>query len=105
MLSDIKVLKFVNGEVVLAQVVRFDEEKNLYEILNPITIQVVPTETQGMQVMAQPWPQLVDDATKTVQISGTVLMLAPYTPMENLRNMYNQQFGSGLVLPSKKLEY
>jgi len=103
MLSDIKVLKFVNGEIVIGQVTGYDKEQDSYTVLNPITIQVVPDRSGNVQVAAQPWPTFVSDDVKSVEVNGRNLIISPYAPVDQIRDMYNAQFGSGLVLPSKSL--
>lgn len=105
MLSDIKCLYLLTGQIIIGQVMSYDSVLGLYSVKNPVTLDVRPTP-KGTEVAMLPWPPIATESLKTVEVNRENLLLAPYEPVEQIKNGYNEKFGSGLVLPNKgKLEF
>lgn len=65
MANDVKILKLITGEEVLARVT---EQRDLLDLDNPMTLQAVPTNQQGQMGFALvPW--LMSGKSTTISIS------------------------------------
>ena len=94
-------LKLITGEDVLGEVQSQSETEFVLE--NPVGIAVVRGQNGQPNVGFAPFP------IHAPQEKGTTIALAKkhvvysYVPAEDFISNYNQIFGSGIVVPSKKL--
>lgn len=87
MISDIKVVKLVSGEELVAEV---EERINVVVIKNPVVILVMEKS-----IALMPWVRYVDTKVFEVDKSHVLFMGAPIV---DIVNIYNQKYGSGLVI-------
>jgi hypothetical protein len=102
MINEIRALKFLSGEIVIAQVLSYDASTDAYKIQNPMTLGIAQDRAGNTQLSAQPWPQFISDTEKNIEVSGKSLVLKPYPVVDQLRDMYTTQFG-GILVPTKSL--
>ena len=70
MANDVKILKMITGEEVMA---RITEERDLITLDNPMTLQPVPTNQQGqMGVALVPWLMSGKSEKITISISHVI---------------------------------
>lgn len=99
MLSDIKLIKFVNGEFVIGQVM--NHKDGVLTIKKPVVPHLEPTQTGQIQLIFMDWPMLGGDDNFTVEVKEENLLINPTNPPEKIRDAYNEKFGSGIVLANK----
>lgn len=99
MASNIKLLKLINGEELLAEVT--DEEGSTVKIKNTVRIIMMPSKADPKtpSVGLAPWAEFSED--KEIVLYKTHI-LCIMTPIREFINQYNSIFG-GIVLPSSKL--
>lgn len=99
MSQNIKLIKLINGQDIVAEIV--SENLGKITIKNPIAVMVVPSRTDPKtpSVGFAPWAEFSDD--KTISINASVV-IAVMTPIKEFINQYNNVFG-GIVMPSSKL--
>lgn len=98
MMSDVTLIKMINGEEIIAKVSNEDEDTITVE--KPAIVMLQPGQNNQVQVQMGPWDSFTD---KPIAISKPSVMYIA-EPTTELLNSYNQNFGSGLVMPSKKLD-
>lgn len=100
MATNIKIIKLLNGQDLIANIVKDDYPINI-TINNPVAIVVLPTKTnpQTPTVGFAPWAEFSDD--KEIKLSYNHI-LAMMTPVKEFISQYNSMFG-GIVLPSNKM--
>ena len=92
-MSNVQLIGLVSGEQIIAKVELIE---NVYSIKNPAII--VPIG-KGELALA-PWlPYTTVDQTGAVVNKDRVMFVL--TPQPELANNYNQNFGSGLIIPDK----
>ena len=70
MANDVKILKLITGEEVMARVI---ENNNLLELDNPMTLQAIPTNQQGQMGFALvPWMMSGKSTKITISISHVI---------------------------------
>lgn len=93
----IKVVKLVTGEDVVADVEFKDDSFGRLVILkNPHRFMVT---SEGVGTI--PLVPFSDDKTYTINMNHVVLICDPDI---NIKNGYNSQFGTGIVVPSKDIQ-
>lgn len=93
----VQVLKMINGEEIVASVK--SENDDTVTVSKPAVVMLGPNGSGGVQVQMGPWcPHSEDDVT--LQKSHVLYRLEPNS---ELLNGYNTNFGSGLVVPPKRL--
>lgn len=102
MINEIRALKFLSGEIVIGQLLSYDDKNDVYKIQNPITLGMAQDRAGNTQLSAQPWPHFVADTEKVIEVNGKSLMVKPYPVVDQLRDMYTTQFG-GILVPTKSL--
>lgn len=99
---DIRILKLVTGEEVLGEFLSEDHD-TIFVLRNPVGVAIVAGQDGRPNVGFAPFPLHAEqqkDAKFDFQRSHVVYS---YVPAEDFINNYNQIFGAGIVLPSKKL--
>jgi len=99
MAANVKILRLVNGQEVVAELVNEDETG--IEIKNPVMVMVVPNKADpsNPNIGFAPWANFSDDK-EFVLNKATVI--AVMNPIKDFLNEYNRMFG-GLVLPPSNL--
>lgn len=95
MALNIKYIKLLNGEELVAEVVK-DDLRTV--IKNPIRLVIMPSKTDPKtpSVGLAPWAEFSDDKEITLDRSH---ILAVMSPIQEIVNQYNSIFG-GIVAPS-----
>lgn len=98
MALNVKYIKLLNGEELVAEVVK-DDLRTI--IKNPIRLVIVPSKADPKtpSVGLAPWAEFSDDKEITLDRNH---ILAIMTPIQEIVNQYNGIFG-GIVAPSSKL--
>lgn len=101
---EIVVLKLVTGEEVLGEVdASMDVPDGRWRLINPVGISIVRGQDGMPNVGFSPFPLHAEQKTgSTIDIIASNVVYW-YVPAEDFINNYNQIFGTGIVLPSKKL--
>ena len=99
MATNLKLIRLLNGEELMAEVVR--DGKDSLDIKNPVRIMVVPNKTDpsNPNVGLAPFMQFSDDKELTLN-RYCVITIA--TPLKEFVNQYNTIFG-GIVVPDTKI--
>jgi hypothetical protein len=112
MANNLKLIRFINGEEVLAEHIEFGYDAQLrnnsgYDapdyitIKNPVRIVLVPSKTnvQTPSIAFAPWAEFTAEKELTIRLSSVVYIA---DPINEFKNQYNSMFG-GIVAPSSKL--
>lgn len=91
---NIKLLKLVSGEEIIAELDTQNSNAESIHIKNPVIMAVV-----GDRAMASRW--LFPLCTTTDFYLRYEHIITTVSPQEEIINMYNQQFGSGLQIAKK----
>lgn len=98
----IKGIKLMTGEDLLADAELFN---GVYTLTNPVRLAMIPPQNGQTQpsVGFAPFPTFGLQSSKNIiQVSGGSVSYE-YIPDEEMEQQYNKVFGSGIVLPTKKL--
>jgi len=98
---DIKILKLITGEEVLGEVE--SESETEIVISNPVGVAIVRGKDGQPNVGFAPFPLHSEQKTGQTIAFYKKNVVYSYVPAEDFINNYNQIFGSGIVLPNKKL--
>ena len=91
---DVKLIRIVTGEEIIAEVV--SENENTITVQNALV--VLPTNTG---VGFAPWATVIDKENPEITVSQKhVVYVVPV--QEDVSKRYNEMFGSKLVTPSSK---
>ena len=93
-MSDVKIVRMTSGEQLLSKVT--EKMEGGYTLKNPALM--IP-HGQGQLGLA-PWMPYADTSSFDVPASEVSFVVDPVT---DLLNEYSQAFGSGLVVPDKKV--
>jgi hypothetical protein len=94
-MNKIKVFKMINGEEIISEV--FNEYADFYELKNPASIMLQPTQSGAMGVGIAPYMPYV---TGNCNLRKTAIA-AEGEPEQKMTNEYNRIFGSGIeVVPA-----
>jgi len=99
MALDIRLLKLLNGEEILTEVVQ--DGGNFLKIKNPLKIAIVASRADPKipSVGLAPWTEFSDDKDFTLDKDHVLLIMKP---IQEFVNQYNSIFG-GIVMPSSKI--
>lgn len=99
MSQNIKLLKLLNGQDLIAEV--FDKNTTTVKVKNPVAVVVMPSRTDPKTptVGFAPWAEFSED--KEFELASTHI-LAIMTPVKEFVSQYNSMFG-GIVMPTNKL--
>lgn len=92
----IKILKLVTGEEIIADVVEGDD---FYTLKSPCAIQLYPNKSDPSTPLMGLIPYAAYTEYHRVDVKTTFVVWID-EPMKELYNQYNQNFGSGLVVPT-----
>lgn len=96
-MSDAILIKMVSGEELIAKVKTEDDDTVTVE--KPAIVIMAPNGTGGVQVQMGPYSMFTE---KPISLNKKAIMYIA-EPNTELLNSYNQNFGSGLVVPKKTL--
>ena len=94
-------MKLITGEDILAQV-KEDLDK-VYVLESPVSIAIIRGDRGQPSVGFAPFPMHADPKPGSIINIKKEHVIYAYEPAEDFINNYNQVFGSGIVVPSKKL--
>ena len=97
-MSKVKVLKMITGEDLIAECKDSDDGNIILK--NPCIL--VPAKDGGVGIA--PWAFMTKDGMQGgdgIEISNDHILFVAEA-QEEIYNQYNEQFGSGLVVPTKK---
>jgi len=100
MAEKIVLVKFINGEEILAELV-YDLSDTFIRVRNPVRVVLVPSKVDPTQpsIGFAPWCEF--SAAKDLEIYKTSVVYMT-EPVQEFKNQYNTMFG-GIVAPSTKL--
>jgi hypothetical protein len=106
MASNIKIIKLITGEELLAEVTISSPIPTSITLKNPVRIVVIPQKpnmqydpNRAPSIGFAPWAEFSED--KTFELDKAHI-LAIINPVKEFVNQYNSMFG-GLVVPSSNL--
>jgi hypothetical protein len=99
MATNVKILKMISGEELLAEVVA--QTGTELVIKNPVRVVVMPSKSnpQTPTVGFAPWAEFSEDKEFTIHMAHVIVTMKP---VQEFINQYNSMFG-GIVAPSPKL--
>lgn len=99
MATNIKLLKLINGEELVSEII--NDDGSTVKIKNPVRIIMMPSKADPKtpSVGLAPWAEFSEDKEIVLDKSHVLCMI---TPIREFINQYNSIFG-GIVLPSSKL--
>lgn len=99
MATNVKLLKLINGEELVAEL--SNEDGSTVKIKNPVRIIMMPSKADPKtpSVGLAPWAEFSEDKEIVLYKSHVLCIM---TPIREFINQYNSIFG-GIVLPSSKL--
>lgn len=99
MATNIKILKMISGEELLAEIT--NETETHITIKNPVRVVVMPTKTspQTPTVGFAPWADFSEEKDFTMHKAHVIVTMKP---VQEFVNQYNAMFG-GIVAPMSKL--
>ena len=95
--NNIKVLKLLSGEEVVANIT--EETETTYRLKNPVKFVMMPVNQSQVGVEMHPFILLCKD--EELEISKG-FVIAVCNPVDQIEKSYAEQF-SGIILPEKKL--
>lgn len=96
-MDNIKVLKLVTGEEIVASVT---DEGSYWKLHNPVRFSVVPVDENRLGIQMQEFIMLSKD--KVIDMSKEFVM-AVCNPVDEIVNSYNNQFSTIALPPEKSL--
>lgn len=99
MATNLKLIRFLGGEEILAEVLEMQDD--LVKVKNAVRIVVIPDQLnpKNPQIALAPYLQFSDDK-ELILNAGLVVTTA--TPLTEFVNQYNSLYG-GIQLPSSKI--
>jgi hypothetical protein len=99
MANNIKLLKMITSEEVLAEVT--EETSSTISVKNPVRVVVVPSKTDPKtpNVGYVPWTEFSDEKEFTIHKAHVIIITRP---LQEFINQYNSLFG-GIIAPTSKL--
>lgn len=100
MATNVKILKMISGEELLAEIL--DESDTKITIKNAIRVVVMPTRAnpETPTVGFAPWADFSEEKEFTIHKAHVIVTM---TPVKEFINQYNGMFGGIIVPPSSKL--
>lgn len=98
---DITIVKLITGEEVLGEVE--SENETLIVLKNPVGVAVVRGQDGGPSVGFAPFPLHAEQKSGIPVKLQKAHIVYSYVPDEPFIQNYDQLFGTGLVLPNKKI--
>jgi len=96
-MSEIKLVRIITGESIVAEISYKLEGKNDVVLKNPCTLGLLrsPNDPNSVNVQLRPWEPFTEE--REIEISSDKIIYT-VSPVQDLLNNYNQIFGSGLVV-------
>ncbi len=91
-MNKIKVFKMINGEEIISEV--FNHYSDYFELKNPATIMLQPTQGGGMGVGIAPY---MPYAEENINLYKTAIA-AEGVPEQKMQDEYNRIFGAGIQI-------
>ena len=93
----VKILKLVSGDDIISD---GESQHDVICLKNPARLMMFPSDDGGMGMALVPWNPYSEQKEFHIHKEHVILEI---NPPEELRNAYNDQFGSGLVTPPKNI--
>lgn len=94
---NIKILKLVNGDDLVSNI---EKKESKIILKNPARMMMFPTEEGGMGMALVPWLPYTNKEDFEIAEDKIIIEI---DPDEEMRNQYNENFGSGLMTPPTDL--
>jgi hypothetical protein len=100
MATNLKILKMISGEELLAEIL--SETDTQLELKNVVRVVVMPTKTnpQTPTVGFAPWADFSEQKEFTIHKAHVIVAMKP---VQEFINQYNSMFGGIVAAPSSKL--
>lgn len=100
MATNLKILKMISGEELLAEVL--NETDTHISVKNPVRVIVMPTKTspQNPTVGFAPWADFSDEKEFTIHKAHVIVSM---NPVKEFVSQYNSMFSGIVAPPSSKL--
>jgi len=95
---EVRVFKLVSGEEFIAKIILKDETK--YVLDHPVKFQPVPQDDGRVVMAMMPFLQYVNRENAATLTLYRANVICTGEPDESLIHAWNQQYGSGLVIPA-----
>ena len=105
MALNVKLIRLLNGEELIAEIIDSIVETSKLTMKNPLRVMIIPSKStpQNPTVGFAPWMEFTDDKTFELDKSHVLCIM---NPVKEFVNQYNATFGgiitptiSGLILP------
>jgi hypothetical protein len=98
MAMNVKLIRLLTGEELIAEMIADNDDDNLVVIKNPLRIIVIPAKStpQNPTVGFAPWMEFSEDKTFELDKSHILCIM---NPMREFLNQYNSAFG-GIIAPT-----
>jgi hypothetical protein len=98
MAMNVKLIRLLTGEELIAEMITDNDDDNLVVIKNPLRILVIPAKStpQNPTVGFAPWMEFSEDKTFELDKSHILCIM---NPMREFLNQYNSAFG-GIITPT-----
>jgi hypothetical protein len=93
----VKILKLVSGDDIISN---GESKNNMICLKNPARLMMFPSDSGGMGMGLMPWNPYSEQEEFHIHQDHVIVEI---DPPEELRNAYNEQFGSGIVTPPKNI--
>jgi len=97
---NIKIVKLISGEDIIANVSEELEEAGLLVLSKPLQIMMVPNGQNQFGIGLAPYCPYAKDSIVPIR-SGAVISI--FDPETEMLNEYNSRLGSGIIVPESKI--
>lgn len=96
---NVKIIKLLNGEELISEVIETEEVTDHIKLKNPATIRVQQTAPGQFQIGLGPFmPTAEEERNDRVIELNRIAVVATANPKRDILNEYNKIFGSNIVL-------
>ena len=99
MAMNVKIMRLLSGEELIAEIIDDAGDTNKIVIKNPLRVMIIPTKSTPQQptVGFAPWMEFADGNKFELDKSHIMCIM---NPVKEFVNQYNQTFG-GIITPNK----
>jgi hypothetical protein len=99
MALNVKLIRLLNGEELIGELITDTENTNKIVVKNPLRVLVIPSKStpQTPTVGFAPWMEFSDDKKFELDMSHVLCIM---NPIKEFINQYNSTFG-GIITPTK----
>lgn len=96
---NVKIVKFINGEEVLGEIVSSGE---FLILKNVVSIMIMQPQRPGDKASIGFTPYMPYSTSKTFEFNAASVMVTA-TPVDEMLNEYNRMFGAGIIIAKQPL--